>query len=529
MRLLRILLIISLAVCQCVTVSAQSSSTTTHKATSSKKVTHKKTKKKKTHKRVASKKTKTRKRSIKTRHIRIPTRITSKKQLVYVINRIINETDPKAKVGVFIKSLETGKNLYLRNIYQPMIPASIMKVLTAEASLLYLGEDYRFSTQLLTNATDIKDGILQGDVYIILSGDPTLTYEDITELMQNLSQEGITGVSGNVYIDDTAYDKRFFNPGWGQKDRKYCYGAPIAASIINHNCLPISVKPARLTGKKAKVITSSRHYYPQIANSVITKASRTRACSLQVEKSKGKISLKGCMRKNHQGWGMQYVVSDIPEYNRSLFTSLLKSMHIKVYGSVTFGTAPERLSLIGTHESDALPELIHDMLKKSDNVIAGALFKKLGQLYTNQPGSWENGSKAVTNILAKQAGVQTKGMRLLDGSGLSAENLASPSQFMQVLLFAYYNSDTSDDLISALPISGVDGTLKHRMRNITRRVKAKTGTISGVASLAGYTSSHKKEALAFVIIANGDKSNNWRYRTMEDKITTALTRYTGSL
>lgn len=471
-----------------------------------------------------------RKHKIHTRHITIPTRITSKKQLVYVINRIITETDPNATVGVFIKSLDSGKNLYLRNIYQPMVPASIMKILTAEAALLYLGEEYRFSTQLLTDGSDIKDGVLQGDIYIILSGDPTLTYEDLTELMQNLSREGITGISGNVYIDDTAYDKRFFGPGWGQKDKKYCYGAPIGASIINHNCLPITVKPARFSGSKAKVITSSRHYYPGISNNVITKTSRARSCSMQVKEGDGsRISLEGCMRTNNEGWGMQYVVSDIPEYNRSLFTSLLKNMGIKVYGSVTFGTAPEKLSLVAAHESDALPELVREMLKKSDNVIAGALFKKLGQLYTNKPGSWENGSAAVTNILSKQAGVQTKGMRLLDGSGLSSQNLASPAQFMQVLLFAYYNGDTSDNLISALPISGVDGTLKHRMRNITRRVKAKTGTISGVASLAGYTSSRNKQALAFVIIANGDKNNNWRYRGMEDKITTALTRYTGSL
>jgi D-alanyl-D-alanine carboxypeptidase/D-alanyl-D-alanine-endopeptidase (penicillin-binding protein 4) len=165
------------------------------------------------------------------------------------------------------------------------------------------------------------------------------------------------------------------------------------------------------------------------------------------------------------------------------------------------------------------------MLKKSDNVIAGALFKKLGQLYSNRPGSWENGSIAVSKILSKHAGVQTSGMRLLDGSGLSVDNLATPAQFMQVLQFAYANNKTSEYFISSLPIAGVDGTLKRRMFNIARKIRAKTGTISGVVSLAGYATSYNKDPLAFVIIVNCNKGLNWRYKSMEDKIATALTHY----
>jgi serine-type D-Ala-D-Ala carboxypeptidase/endopeptidase (penicillin-binding protein 4) len=165
------------------------------------------------------------------------------------------------------------------------------------------------------------------------------------------------------------------------------------------------------------------------------------------------------------------------------------------------------------------------MLKKSDNIIAGALFKKLGQLYSRQPGSWENGSLAVSQILAKNAGVNISGMRILDGSGLSPDNLATPQQMMQVLEFAFHHQATSEEFMSALPIAGIDGTLKHRMGNIARKIRAKTGTISGVVGLAGYAQSADKEALGFVIIINGSKGYGWRYKTLEDKIATALTRY----
>lgn len=466
-----------------------------------------------------------RKRDVDSTSIQVPDQITGRDQLTYVLNRIISASDSgTADIGVYVKSLKTGQTLYVRNIYQPMTPASIMKILTAEAALIYLGPNYRFSTQLLTDAKNIRDGVLQGNLYIVLSGDPSLTYPDLVDLMMKLQNDGITAISGNVYIDNTAYDSRFYGPGWSEKDKKYSYAAPISASIINHNVLPLSMQPSSV-GRKATVITSPVHFYPGINNSVVTMASR-RACALRMTTSmNSSISLEGCLSKSNQSWGVTYVVTDIPEYNRTLFKSLLRRLGVDVYGTVTFGSAKRSLSLLATHASEPLPDLIHDMLKKSDNVIAGALFKKLGQVYSNRPGSWENGSLAVSSILSKHAGVQTSGMRLLDGSGLSVNNLATPSQFMQVLQYAYGNN-TSEYFVSALPIAGVDGTLKRRMGNIARKIRAKTGTISGVASLAGYATSYYHEPLAFVIIVNGNKGLNWRYKGMEDKIATALTRYT---
>jgi D-alanyl-D-alanine carboxypeptidase/D-alanyl-D-alanine-endopeptidase (penicillin-binding protein 4) len=181
--------------------------------------------------------------------------------------------------------------------------------------------------------------------------------------------------------------------------------------------------------------------------------------------------------------------------------------------------------MISYHSSKPLADLVTEMLKKSDNIIAGALFKKVGQIYTRKPGSWENGSYAVSQILARAAGVNISGMRVLDGSGLSPSNLVTPSQLMQVLSFAYRHEPTSDAFWDALPIAGVDGTLKHRLGNIARKARAKTGTISGVVSLAGYVTTSDKEMLAFVIMVNGNKGMTWKYRDLEDKIVTALSQY----
>ena len=448
-------------------------------------------------------------------------------QLAATITSLINSSKIKADIGVSVKSMQGGGTLYSRQIYQTLTPASTLKILTAEAALIFLGPDYRFSTQLLTDAkAGVKNGVLQGNLYVVLSGDPTLTYMDLVDLMETLRAEQIQAVAGNVYIDNTAYDQSFYGPGWVWEDKGYCYAAPISASIINHNCLSFSVAPGKQPGHAAQVIKSSKLFYPKINNSVTTRSYRSRACALRLSRDPGSaISIDGCMAKGRYAYGVSYVVTDIPEYNRALFKSVLSQLGVKVYGNVTFGSAPQSLSLVGSHTSDPLKQLVKDMLKKSDNVIAGALFKKIGQLYSRKPGSWENGSIAVSQILSKRAGVNTSGMRILDGSGLSPDNLASPAQMMQVLDFAYHHPQTSNEFISALPIAGVDGTLKHRMYNIARKIRAKTGTISGVVSLAGYAQSADKEMLAFVIMINGSKGLGWRYKSLEDKIATALTRY----
>ncbi|MBX3708379.1 MAG: D-alanyl-D-alanine carboxypeptidase/D-alanyl-D-alanine-endopeptidase [Gammaproteobacteria bacterium] len=455
-----------------------------------------------------------------------PSAVYGGSQLARQLNDAINSVGDNANIGVFVKSMRYGDKLYVRNVNQSLTPASTLKVLTAAAALLFLKPEYRFSTQLLTDAKTIKNGVLQGNLYIVLNGDPSLTYNDLMDLLLNLKTQQIQAIAGSVYIDDTAYDQNFYGPDWENEDKNYCYAAPIGASIINHNCLPFRIIPSKVAGQAARVETSPNFFYPAIRNHVVTKPSHSRSCALHLSSdlSNG-LEIEGCVSKGQDAWGVSYVVTDVLEYNRALFKNVLNQLSIQIYGTVAFGAVPKNSSLIAYHASAPLPELINDMLKKSDNVIAGALFKKVGQLYTRHPGSWGSGRYAVSQILSRYAGVNTAGLHILDGSGLSPSNLTTPAQMMQVLAYIYHHNSANDVFISALPIAGVDGTLKHRMGNIARKVRAKTGTISGVVSLAGYVVGADKEVLAFVIMVNGSKGMAWKYKEMEDKIATALTRY----
>lgn len=388
------------------------------------------------------------------------------------INRIISSVNPSLNVGVQVKSMRGGEVLYTRSAQQFFTPASILKVLTAEAALLYLGPGYKYSTVFTTDAKTQSNGVLQGNLYLVHSGDPSLTYASLTDLMASLRARQIQQVNGNIYIDTSAYDEALFGPGWVSNDTRFCYGAPISASIINHNCMVLRPVP-----------------------------------------------------KNNYSQGVNAVMTNIVHYNRSLMQSLFARYGIQVNGNILPGTSPHDLPIVAAHNSKELRDLISQMLKKSDNVIAGSLFKKMGELYSRQPGSWQNGSAAVTQILKEKTGLSFNNMTILDGSGLSRDNQITPAQMMQVLDYAFHNTATNYDFISALPIAGIDGTLKHRMKNIAWKVRAKTGSMSGVVALAGYAITKDKEPLAFVIIINARVGMGWRYKEMENKIMTALTNY----
>jgi len=455
--------------------------------------------------------------------------LTGSSQLSSELTRILQTSKGNVTIGVYVKSMKYNDNLYSKNIWQPFVPASILKVLTAEAALIFLGPDYRFPTQVLTDAKGVSNGILQGNIYIVQSGDPTLNYYDLTDLMVALKAQQIQGIAGNVYIDNNAYDQAIYGPGWLWKDKKYCYAAPISASIINRNCLSLKMLPGKSVGNPAQIVTSPRYYYPAIKNNVVTTSGKSRGCPLELStEPNSALSVNGCMAKGRYAWGVNYVISDINNYNRSLFQNLFRRYGIHINGQILSGVAPSDLSVLALHQSKPLRLLVNDMLKKSDNIIAGSLFKKMGQLFTRKQGSWENGGIAVTQILNQHAKMSGSGIRVVDGSGLSQENRLTPAQMMQVLDFAFHHYATNYEFMSALPISGVDGTLKHRMGNITRKIRAKTGTMSesGVISLAGYALSAEKEPIAFVIMVNGyHKGTGWWYRGLEDKIATALTQF----
>ncbi len=431
-----------------------------------------------------------------------------------------------SQIGVLVQSLDTGEVIYERSPYRAMAPASTQKLLTAIAALTYLGPNFSFNTALLTDASSIRNGVMEGNLSVKFSGDPSLTATDVNNLFQQLAAQGVRRIQGSVFVDNGDYSKEPYGAGWVQKDFMYHYAAPVNAIIINENSFNLRLKPSQLH-QRAVVSSNLPPHAASFQNNLITTTSRG-SCPINIQGDQhNHYSVSGCIV---QKWGIQstlLAVKDPSSYAKSLISLALQENNIRLDGSIRLHYDKDARRLLVSHESAPLKILIIRMLKKSDNLFANTLLKKLGQLYFNTTGTWSNGAQALKDILTRATHVDFKNSVILDGAGLSPYNLVSPYQLSAALTYAYHNPKIASYLLPALPLAGVDGTLKYRMHSFSPRlpVRGKTGTLQSVSSLAGYITTARKHHLSFVIMVNGYKGKCYPYTRLQDQICQFLAQH----
>ena len=201
----------------------------------------------------------------------------------------------------------------------------------------------------------------------------------------------------------------------------------------------------------------------------------------------------------------------------------LRELGIEPNGIIGERTLPADATLI-TMRIHSIGEVMQDMMKKSDNLYAESMFY---QLAAANGGKWSSSKQASNevNALIRQLGLSPSNYRIADGSGLSLYNYVSAELEVQLLRYAYTQPNIYNTLLPTLPIAGVDGTLKKRMRNTPAEgnVRAKTGTLFGVSSLAGYLTASNGHQICFAIIVNGGMSQG-PMRNLQNKICVALSQ-----
>ena len=199
---------------------------------------------------------------------------------------------------------------------------------------------------------------------------------------------------------------------------------------------------------------------------------------------------------------------------------------ISVEGTVVSAKVPSGMESVAKHLSPPLSDIIKSMNKPSDNWIAEMLFKTIGAEVKGEPGSWQKGREAVGEFLNEILGEQNT-YRFVDGSGLSRYNLLSTELLTKLLVYMYNSFELMPEFTASLPIAGVDGTLRNRMQGVyaEKVLRAKTGTLSGVSALAGYTRSADGEVLAFGILISHYVGSSATARGIQDKIGDILTQF----
>jgi D-alanyl-D-alanine carboxypeptidase/D-alanyl-D-alanine-endopeptidase (penicillin-binding protein 4) len=461
----------------------------------------------------------------------------------------------QAHWGIEVISVNKGDELVGWNENRLFVPASTTKLFVAAAALSRLGPDFRYRTTVEAAAPIGPDGTLPSDLILVGRGDPNLSgrvlpYQHRTdradsptkhfeELAADLAAQGLRVVEGNLIVDDSYFVSAPFPQGWEVDDLMWNYGAPVSALTINDNVLFITITPGPAPDTPAAIKLEPDLSYYQIDNRLNTVprvqqvpggGSSRAERSLSIDRQPGTTLLRlwGQIPEGDAGWGRGLSIGDPPRFAGEFFREELARRGIAIKGTVQVRrlerpdvlepkggpgsivpSLPAPYTLVG-HESLPLTESLRVILKVSQNLHSEMLLRTLGH-ERRGVGSAEAGLEDIREFL--ESGNQRReendddapatAVLLRDASGLSRQNLATPKA-MADFLRRMEQSDYGALWRAMLPIAGEDGTLAERLKGAAtrKRVWAKTGSLTGVAALAGYALNQDNELLAFVLFAN---------------------------
>ncbi|MCP4473043.1 MAG: D-alanyl-D-alanine carboxypeptidase/D-alanyl-D-alanine-endopeptidase [Gammaproteobacteria bacterium] len=445
------------------------------------------------------------------------------------INALIARDSTQGLVGIAVADGKSGNIIYRYRGSSRFVPASNMKVFTAAAALYQLGSDYRFHTKIAVGQQQFKQGVVNGNLYIIFSGDPTLKVKMLQQMIKTLHKQGVRQITGNVMIDGSRFRSPNYAPGWTWNSINWYYSAPITAVALNQNFIVVKMLATRRIGAPTAVkVTGYSSYFPVSANVVAaSQQTANHSCSLLLRASRtNHLYFNGCWPARKDDSVLKIAIKNPQRFAQGVVAAALKSNHIQLQGQVVGGKAPTGLQTLVNHSSPPLSAMTKTMLKHSNNFYAGVLIKTLGAVYY-QRGDFQNGVRAEKAILKQHAAINLKGTPIFDGSGQSYYNRIQPQQFVN-LLYHISRAKIYSTFYRALPISGIDGTLAYRMggkSRLLRKVHAKTGTLSaGHVTLAGYVTAADGRRLIISIMVNN--AINLRHaRTFQDRVIALLYKY----
>jgi serine-type D-Ala-D-Ala carboxypeptidase/endopeptidase (penicillin-binding protein 4) len=427
---------------------------------------------------------------------------------------------PLSSVGIVVREVHGSTPLIQVNAKQAMNPASTIKLLTTYAALELLGPAYSWRTEAYTDGK-LENGVLYGNLIIKGYGNPKINSEHLWLWLRELRNRGIREIQGDLIMDRSAFESHENDPAAFDNDPARAYNVGPDALLLNFNAIRLRFIPA---DGKINVFTEPALAGITLDNQLILK--QQRLCgdwdgNIRVQFAGSSIRLQGtypspCGERDK-------AVSLLPhaQYFNAVFRSLWQEMGGTIRGNTRDGITPDTAMLYATNYSQPLSEIIRDINKFSNNVMARQVFLSLSlnreaptsntppQLLADNPQA--NGKPAPASVelseLALRGWINKKGydfpeLVIENGAGLSRKERLSPLN-LSLLLQDIQLSPFSSEIEASLPIVGVDGTMKKRHDNcaVTSHGHLKTGSLEGVKSIAGYlqSGSGKQWILVFII------------------------------
>ena len=438
-----------------------------------------------------------------------------------------------SEVGVVVYDLNEGKEIYTYQSNKLFRPASVEKVITSVTALSVLGTDYSINTRLAYTG-EIKNGILNGNLYVVGDFDPEFMESDLDRMVKAVADAGINRLNGQLIGDVSMMDSLYWGPGWSWDDTPEAFQPYYSPLMLNRGCVAVTVSPMA-KGERGEVHVTPESDYYTVENHSVTM--RPREGGLEITRgwlnNSNNIIVKGNVSR--RSGRLVNMFDSKSMFMHTLRYKLIDKGVMKRGDSISWGVIPEELSGTMSGDSSAgkalegnlhtvkrpLRQVLKRALKESDNLSAEALFFHAARRITGRTKDLNNsdGQDAIDRYMERNLDANPNNYEITDGCGVSIYNLVSPDLLMKYLLYAYSKPEIFPVFFDALPVAGIDGTLKYRMQKTSayRRIHAKTGTLTGVSSLAGYAMRTDGRKYAFVII-NQNLLKARPARAFQDKV-----------
>ena len=436
--------------------------------------------------------------------------------------------------GIAVHSLDRNERLFEMQPGTLLVPASVAKLAVVATAAEAVGWDYRFETTLQATGP-IVDGVLTGDLLIVGSGDPTIggrageDQDDALTWAVALRANGLRRIDGRIIGDDDAIEEPRPQLAWAWDDLGYPAGALFGALNYAENRMTVSVTAGPTAGAPVSLGINPRDSSRPVVNRVVTGAAGTQQL-IWPEQRPGEPSLTiaGSVPVGAPPARLTISVGNPTIWFASILRRYLQGEGIEVTGDavdIDDVTPPDRgrAQMLARRRSRPLRDIVQPLLKESINLYAEAVMRlnaAPGQPRTND-AALDGFGKRLTAW-----GIPTSAQQQVDGSGLSRRDTMSAETIVAVLQHMYDPAGSSP-FVTALPVAGVDGTLSERMKNTPAagNVRAKTGTMSNIRSLAGYVKTRDGETLAFAAIVNNFEGSGAVANAALDSIAVTLASF----
>jgi D-alanyl-D-alanine carboxypeptidase/D-alanyl-D-alanine-endopeptidase (penicillin-binding protein 4) len=466
---------------------------------------------------------------------RIKTPPSNLQKLQNEIDYLISDPNlQNAHIGIYIESLGNGKTIYRKNEHRLFVPASNMKLYTTAASLIKLKPSFQFSTLIYTDGK-IVDDELSGNLIIRGKGDPTNSGRfrggDIIAYFKDwadsLKQRGITKIEGGIIGDESYFTDNKLGKGWSWDDEPYYYSAQTGALSFNDNCVDIKVQPSITPDDSVKIFINPNTKYVKIKNMAKTVDTES-PLTLDFTRNRASnvIKIFGNLPLGSQDVTESITIEDPARFFVTVFYEVLRKSGIEITETPQIQKIENyhNLDTLFIYKSPDMAKIIKEVNKRSNNFYAEQMLKTLGSEFLKN-GSAESGVKVVDEWLSS-IGISPNEFIMVDGSGLSRMNLIAPYATADLLRYMY-NHPNFKYYYDSLPIGGIDGTLKERMRGSRAKgnVHAKTGFVEHVRNLSGYLYDFDGKPYLFVIMVNNYSVPVSYINSFQDRICILLSNY----